>query len=191
MDVCWPTDDTTGEVFDDVWLRAGTTGSLDVAQLARVRRAAELFGSDTDPTTKAEMAEYYREVSALQRERHLAAGGVEEATQRARLVRGRDFLEWLELTEHLKRTGHTEAALSLLYECIDAARRGEAPDVGLHERAAIILRKLKDYEAEVRLLEECIDRQQARGETTSDMPARLGKARKLLAKSELAASLVP
>lgn len=93
----------------------------------------------------------------LRRERQ-AAGGTEAKEQAERLVRGRDFVEWVEHIKQLRRDGADEEARSLLMECIDATEReakanGWPPAPWYTEQAAVILRKQGDLAAEVALLE--------------------------------------
>lgn len=158
--VDWPVDDETGEVFDDAWLRDGTTGHLTRAQLDRVWRAAISPGIDQEPTTKAEEAEYYRATRYLLTMKRLETPGTDgEYNQHARMVRGRDLLEWREHVEHLSRLGRYEQALALNYECSDAAERiNGAEGAAIVKRSSILLRKMKDYEADVRLMQDAIVR---------------------------------
>jgi len=101
-------------------------------------------------------------------------------------VRGRVNFEWIEVIDQYKREGQLEKALDLTYECMDAAERAdsEAGDgsstwAAWVERACIILRKLGDFEAEVRLLEEAVERLPAR----EALAQRLTKAQALAERS--------
>jgi hypothetical protein len=78
--------------------------------------------------------------------------------QRNRVVRGKDFVEWVEPIAQLRREGREDEALELLMECIEAAERdsrgrGWVPPSWYTEQAAIILRKRGDRAGEVSLLE--------------------------------------
>ena len=185
MNTDWPRDDETGEVFDDEWLRAGTTGSLTPDQIERAANAAAHFGSDTNPASKAEQAEYHRQAAAIRRDARLTMPGDAGIEQRDALVRGRDTGEWLEYVDHLKRSGHLELALALIYECIDAAERAGRIDQSFHTHAAVILRKMKDYDTEVHLLENFVNAQVRLGRTPEGAIARLAKARQLLMKDSM------
>jgi hypothetical protein len=121
----WPTDAQTGEVFDNTWLGAGTTGALTDSEILRAWRAATKFQSNTEPATKSEVAEYHRAKTALWRHGILAGGGPDAAALSLRLVRGRAVSEWTEHVNHLKRLDKLELALSLVNECIDATGRGD------------------------------------------------------------------
>lgn len=76
-----------------------------------------------------------------------------------RFVRGMSFEEASKAVDQLKREGRLEEALDLAYACSDAMERANAV-IGItgagswYERQAIILRKMGDYEAEVRLIED-------------------------------------
>jgi hypothetical protein len=121
------------------------------------------------------------EQMARLREQRLATGGQEADEQRQRLVRGKDFIEWVEPIKQLRRDGRDDEALRLLAECIDVAecdarRNGWQPPTWYTEQAAIILRKNGNRTAEVALLERFLaacpnDRPQA------DIAERLVKAR--------------
>lgn len=76
-----------------------------------------------------------------------------------RFVRSMSFEAASQTVDQLKREGRLEEALELAYECSDALERANAV-IGVtgagswYERQAIILRKLGDLEAEVRLIED-------------------------------------
>jgi len=107
------------------------------------------------------------------------------AWREASMVRGRVNYEWSAEVARLKREGHLEDALALVYECLDASERAVAayPDLNTVAHwandAAVILRKMGDVEMEIRLLERI----------TSEFPhlaklsERLAKARVLEARS--------
>lgn len=119
-------------------------------------------------------------MAELRRER-LDAGGQEALAQSRRLVRGRDFGEWVEPIKQLRRDGQDQAALELLMECIRAAERDATANgwplpTWYTEQAAIILRKRGDHAGEVAILERylaaCPD-----GLAQVEMAERLIKAR--------------
>jgi len=147
-------------MLDDEWLRNETSGELSKAALERVQRAAETPGVDNEPASKPELAEYWR----LRRAAHAPCDTGQ--------VRGRHASLWIEHIDHMKRRGRLEQALQLAYECLDSVDR-ERLEGGLDtraswtERAAIILRKMKDYDSEARLLESQI--------AAGVYPARLGQ----------------
>jgi hypothetical protein len=97
-------------------------------------------------------------------------------------VRGRSYLDWSSTIDQLKRDGKLEDAVELAYECMDAAERANAAQgyefgaAGWYKIVAVILRKMKDYETEVRVLE--------RGTPFwPSLEPRLKKARELAAKA--------
>lgn len=80
------------------------------------------------------------------RQERLNVGGDVAEEQRARLVRDRDFVEWVEPIKELRRAGRDPEAFKLLMECIDVAERDARahrwpPPTWYTEQAAIILRK--------------------------------------------------
>ncbi|WP_263121158.1 hypothetical protein [Cellulomonas sp. RIT-PI-Y] len=82
--------------------------------------------------------------------------GVSAEQEAAALVRGRHFTEWSDIVRQLKREGRLEEALALLDELIAAAERsadGREPAPWYTEQAAIIHRRLKQYDHEVAVLE--------------------------------------
>lgn len=104
------------------------------------------------------------------------------------IVRGRRMWDWREEIDNLKRTGQLEDALKLARECADAMEKYSQIDceysgsktagpAGWADRVAIILRKMKDYDGEVRYIEGVIDRypRYANGK----LGERLPKARQL------------
>lgn len=160
--VDWPTDQQTGLVFDDEWLLVGLKGAVNANQYA----------------SKLEM----REDSAARRRERLFRPGLDGHNQQAGMLRGRDWLEWSEHVSQMKREGYLENALALVYEMMDTARGSNfwdhKPPPGWYNEAAVILRKLKDYDTEVRILEEAL-----KGYPGSDrFAARLEKAKALQLK---------
>jgi hypothetical protein len=160
--IAWPAHDETGEIFDLDWLDSGTRKPLTDDEEAVIGRArvmrdpdAVLFAPGVAPHVRSE----------YNRRHKLSQFGIRFAHQpthilRAGDVRGAFYLEWGDHIEHLKRTEHLETALALLYEVIDAAERVDAIEqrgsgaAGWYKRAAIILRKLGDYESEIRLIDD-------------------------------------
>lgn len=180
MDIDWPTSNTTGEVFDVEWLDAGTRRPLaDTEELIILAAAAtddpeRILWVDSVPSYVR--TEYVRRVRIFFFGRHFLHQPPHVLHRGD--VRGVFYLEWGEHIDHLKRTGHLEEALALTYEVIDAAERVNDGDAaGWYSRAAIILRRLKDYEAEVRLIEQIT----ARLPGKTDLLARLSTARRLAA----------
>jgi hypothetical protein len=105
---------------------------------------------------------------------------------RLEVVRGRHYSEWTDTVRQLKREGRYEEALDLLGDCMDAAERsaavrGTAPAPWYTEQAAIIHRKLKDYDGEVAVLKRYLE--MAPGLPDDDsFVVRLAKARALQRK---------
>lgn len=139
--VSWPIDPKSGLVFDDEWLLAGVKKAVSANQFA-----SKLEG---------------REESAALRRGRLLRPGLGGHDQQANMLRGRDWLEWSEHVAQMKREGYLECALALVYEIMDTARGSvfwsHTPPPGWYSEAAVILRKLKDYDTEVRILEEALD----------------------------------
>lgn len=79
---------------------------------------------------------------------------LEVAEQRTRLVRGKDYIEWVAPVEQLKREGKLAEALNILHECIEAAERADptSPAPWYTEQAAIVHRKLGEFDAEIEVL---------------------------------------
>jgi hypothetical protein len=134
-----------------------------------------------DETEAAARARQSADEQAQLRLNRLAAGGREAADQRRRLVRDKDFTEWVETVNDFKRAKRFDDALNLVLECIDAAERdaqhhGYAPPPWYTEQAAILYRKSGDVHAEVAILK----RYQAtcpRGLSSTRIAERLVKAR--------------
>lgn len=111
------------------------------------------------PVTTAEKKEEQARSAARLREERLATGGDTAEAERNALVRGKHYTEWPEGIRELKRAGQHDQALVLLYELIDAAERDArrqrhgAPAPWYTEQAAIIHRKLKEYDREVTVLQ--------------------------------------
>jgi hypothetical protein len=138
--VDWPVDEETGRVFDDEWLLAGVNVAINENQFKQMLLA--------------------REDSAERRRARLFLPGVDGVyTEEAEQLRGRHWLEWRDHVDQMNREGRYEAGLALCYEMIDVAERVDpnrtAPP-GWYEKAGIFLRKMKDYDSEVRLLESVV-----------------------------------
>ncbi len=76
----------------------------------------------------------------------------------AGLVRGRHYTEWIPTLDELRSSGDDDTALTLLWECIQAAERaarvaGTSPAPGYTKRAAVIYRRRKDYAREIEVME--------------------------------------
>ncbi|TDZ80136.1 hypothetical protein DE4585_03887 [Mycobacteroides salmoniphilum] len=114
------------------------------------------------------------------------AGGEEARIQAERMVRSRDFVEWVETIKQLRREGNNDEAFVLLSECIDAAERdakahGYQPPYWYTEQVAIILRKRGDLAGEVAALERFLAASPP-GQPQPDMAERLIKARAKIAQ---------
>lgn len=114
-----------------------------------------------DDTESAAQGRANQAVMAEVRRERLAAGGREAVDQMRRLVRGRDFVEWVQPVTQLRRDGEDETALQLLMECIGAAEcdslaNGWAPPPWYTEQASIILRKRRDNAGEIEVLERYV-----------------------------------
>lgn len=140
----------------------------------------------TDTQSAAEGRANSTMMADLRHERQ-AAGGSEARAQAQRLVRGKDFVEWVEHIKQLRRDGKEDDAIDLLLECIKAAERDAnsndwQPPPWYTEQAAIILRRRGDLAGEVALLQRFLaacpdDKPQV------DIAERLVKARTKLART--------
>ena len=162
--VDWPVDAATGVVFDDEWLLAGLKTAVNENQFRSKMEA--------------------REDSAGRRRERLHTPGLDGHDQLSDMLRGRDWLEWGEHIRQMKREGYLESALALVYEIINTAAQSKSQSwdkvpPGWFTEAAVIHRKLKDHDGEVRILQRALKSYPG----DSDFEARLEKARALLAKA--------
>lgn len=161
--VDWPVDAATGVVFDDEWLLTGLKTAVN----------------DNQFRSKIEA----REDSARLRRERLRSPGLGGHDQLSDMLRGRDWLEWGEHVRQMKREGYLKSALALVYEIIDTAARSRSSvwdkvPPGWFTEAAVIHRKLKDYDGEVRIMERALESYPG----DADYETRLQKAQALLAK---------
>lgn len=100
-------------------------------------------------------------------------------------IQGRHFSEWVPDLNRLKSLGADaeEEYLSLVLECVDAAERAalildQAPAPGYTNRAAIVYRRRREYEAEIQILERWIAAcpERFRGDADSKVAVRLIRA---------------
>lgn len=186
MNIDWPAAEESGEIFDLDWYDRGTAKPLKPSEQQLIDHA---FKAD-DPGTvlyAPHVPAYVR--TEFHRQYFVRTFGAKflhqpPAILSAGNVRGIFYLEWSDIIDHMKRTNHLEEALALTYDCIDAAERvgriGHlGPGPGWYERASIILRKLKDYEVEVRFIEDVVRRYP----NFKQLGQRLPFARKLLASA--------
>jgi hypothetical protein len=160
----WPVDLASGLVFDDGWLLSGLKKAVNENQY------------------RIKLEE--REESAILRRERLIRPGTDGHDQRVDMLRGRDWLEWGEHVRQMKREGYLECALALVYEMIDTVSRSKTSiwdkvPPGWFTEAAIIHRKLKDYDGEIRLMRTALKSYPG----AEDFQARLNKAQILLAKA--------
>ena len=107
--------------------------------------------------------------------------------EQAGYVRGRFYTEWVPTLDKLRAEKRDDEALELLLEIIDATERasqilGEVPPPAYTERAAIILRRKKDYAGEVAVLERWMAACPP-GAGSDRFIGRLAKARALAVKA--------
>lgn len=110
------------------------------------------------------------------------------AAHRAGQYRGKHYTEWLPKLAELRTSGNDDAALTILKGCIAAAEReasieGWPPAPAYTERAAVIYRRRKDYQSEVKVLRRWL-KACPEGRDHHDIADRLTKAEALLAKSK-------
>ncbi|MFD1364486.1 hypothetical protein [Actinoplanes sichuanensis] len=111
-------------------------------------------------------------------------------------VRGCHYTEWPDRIRALKRGGRLEAALELLYECIEAAERDRGdrePAPWYTYEAAVIHRKRKEIDREVAVLQRwhhaCPAAQRGPGAMQAKVTARLAAAHQLLQEGGSARSV--
>jgi len=106
-------------------------------------------------TREEKIAADQKELARDRSRRLLSEDPREVADQRKRLVRGKDYLEWVTPVEQLKREGKLTEALGILYECIEAAERADptSPPPWYTAQAAIVHRKLGQFDAEIDVLQ--------------------------------------
>lgn len=100
------------------------------------------------------------------------------------LARGRHHHGWLPMLDEMRRRGQDVEGLALLLECIEAAEqearaRSLGPTPTYTRRAAVILRRQCDLEAEVRLLERWAAAFPAEDGHPRALDVRLTRARRL------------
>ncbi len=103
----------------------------------------------------------------------------------AGLIRGVDFESLRPEFTEMKTAGDTTGALNLVMECVEAAERrarvaGMRPTVWPTEQAAMLLRKQKDYQGEIAVLERFMAADPTR-EGTKGLRERLDKVLSLIA----------
>lgn len=183
----WPSNESTGAILDADWLAEGTRKPVTDAEQGIIDRALVSYDAG-DILYAGGVAGYVR--TEYHRQYRMQRFGTQFLHQppnilRAGDVRGIHYLEWIDHIDHMKRVGFLEEALSLTYECIDAAERVRAIDglqvgPGWYKRACIILRKLGDADAELRVIEGVLERWPQDAEFTR----RLVSVRKLLVARE-------
>ena len=101
---------------------------------------------------------------------------------------GKAMADWLDIVQKLEKVGRGEEALALAEALVTAAeqeavRGAVAPAPAYTERLAILLRKRKDYDAEVRVLERweraIPPSRGGMGSSSEKLLARLARAREL------------
>ena len=103
-------------------------------------------------------------------------------------VDGRHYTEHTEGIKQLKREGKNDEAIALLLRLVDAVERESRAADGewsiapwYYEHLAILYRKLKDYSAEVAIIERY---EKVAGGSRTKLSDRLVRARELVAKQE-------
>lgn len=104
--------------------------------------------------------------------------------RRLGLARGRHHHTWLATLDEMRRQGQDVEGLALLLECIEAAeqeaRAGSVPPTPTYtRRAAVILRRWRDLDAEVSLLERWTAAFPADADDPRVLDVRLARARRL------------
>lgn len=160
--VQWPVDPNTGQVFDDEWLFDGLKRAVNENQF---RAKSEMLND-----------------MAVRRRERLSVPGLDGHNQADSMLRGRDWLEWGEFVHQMKREGHLQPALALVYEMMQTSTKSDVFDTvppGWYREAAIIHRKLKDYDGEISLMKEAL----VSYPHDEDFEKRCAKARELKGKA--------
>ena len=182
----WPVVKESGQLLDLEWLDRSTQKPVTLAEQARIDGALAVkdpYAILNAPGMSSQVrTEYNRQLKIhfwgthfLHQPMNILESG---------LVRGAFYLEWGDHIEQMKREGFFEEALALVYEVIDAAERADRIEnrgmgaAGWYTRACIILRKLKDPESEIRLIERVLHDYPK----MDDLRKRLPAARKLAEK---------
>ena len=106
-------------------------------------------------------------------------------------VRGRHFHSYVDEVKQLMRDGHDEAAMTLLYELVDATEaEAQETELGVapwyYERLAVLYRRNDRLDDEVAILERYAARPKALGAMPAQLAERLLRARELANRSRAA-----
>ena len=184
--VDWPVAHGSGQVLDLAWLDSATRKPVSLSEQARIDGALAVKDPYTILNAPGVSSQVRTEYNRQLKIHFWGTHFLHQPTNilEAGLVRGAYYLEWADHIEQMKRDGHLEEALALVYEVIDAAERVDRIEkrgigaAGWYKRACIILRKLKDPESEIRLIERVLKEYPK----MDDLRKRLPAARKLAAK---------
>ncbi|MDQ1131138.1 hypothetical protein [Microbacterium sp. SORGH_AS_0888] len=164
--VLWPYDYDTREVLDLAWLDLGTAKPVtaDEDELIEVaRRVADPSSLLYAPGVRSEArTEYHRRIAIARFGRNFLHQPPEVLG--AGDVRGVFYLEWAMHIDQMKREGRLKVALALALETAMAADAvakiwgGDRGASGWYLKAALILRKLRDLDGELALLQQGVQR---------------------------------
>lgn len=189
----WPVTNESDQLLDLEWLDRSTRKPVTLAEQARIDGALAVkdpYAILNAPGVSSQMrTEYNRQLKIHFWGTHFLHQPMN--ILEAGLVRGAFYLEWGDHIEQMKREGYLEESLALVYEVIDAAervdrieRRGMGAG-GWYSRACIILRKLKDPESEVRLIEQVLRDYPKMDDLRKRLPAARELAEKEAGRSSL------
>lgn len=172
------------------WLKRQRAGTeLESRNTSRIHDDMQKLS----PSAAAERGEALRTEydKRMSRGDHDAVGLLREINRLegiASVVRGRHYVDWVGRLNELRSSGQDDKALSLLLDIVEAAERaakvsGHEPAPGYTRQAAIIYRRHKNYDAEVKILERwlaaCPPRYRGSASNPHRITVRLLKAKTL------------
>jgi hypothetical protein len=163
--------------------RARVVGGWDRGRGDRGHFGVRLYLDPADFGLDAEELDGWWEEPGVYTGRERGTGG-REAASGPGLVEGRHFTGYVDEVRRLRREGRDEEAEGLLLRLVDAveaeaAAEGWGVAPWYYEQLAIIYRKRKDFDAEVRILERFAHQRHAPGASSPKLLERLEKARAL------------
>lgn len=189
-------DAATEDHFGDVWWRACKRAEefgRDPEEIATYEQLGRGWYRVRDRAAREEQAADIRGLAssidlpaAIRNVGTRSRGEVE-----AMLFAGKPLWDWLKYAEDLARQGRDNEALELVLALVTCAEQesrlsGREPAPAYTERAAILYRKQKHYDAEIAVIERweraCPPERRGPGATQAKLAARLTKARQLAAR---------
>lgn len=158
-------DGDRGTTYLGIWLHLDHPGAIVPAE-------------EEDPRT-------WSDWQRTREERHEArplTGASRHSASSAGIVRGRHYTDWVDDVKSLKRHAALDECHALLLELIEAVERESAeqrmsPAPWYYEQLAIVLRKQRDFAAEVDVLERYLAHPHPTSAPRTELRERLEKAR--------------